>query len=166
MNVNWAAEIDRMMAAKQLLQRADPDELWRHEPPNPPASDEAIRRAESDLGRELDEEYAAFLRHADGWPAILQNTDLFSTAELSGGPSFTEAKELLADLEPHAAGGDVFPIGASETSIDLFVMLPAEGQSSAILWLAGVEVERYGSFPEFFGAMVSHNMKEAGDMRR
>ncbi|MFC7533804.1 hypothetical protein [Actinoplanes sp. GCM10030250] len=48
----------------------------------------------------------------------------------------------------------------------MFVMLPGKGRRSTIRWLAGVEVERYGNFPEFFGAMVSHNIKEADGMRQ
>ncbi|WP_328461686.1 SMI1/KNR4 family protein [Actinoplanes sp. NBC_00393] len=171
MTLDWAGEIDRMVSAKQVLREADQEELWRYEAPNPPATEKAVRQAETAVGFTFDSEYAAFLRHADGWPALLQNTDLFGTADLTG-PAYAEALDLLEDAKAEAEGTDLaesvgFPIGASETTIDMFVLLRGKGdQQWSIVWMAGAEVERYDSFPAFFRAMVEHNLREADDFRR
>jgi len=166
--VDWASEIEKMIAAKRILREVDVDNLWRYEAPSPPATEEAIQLAERNIGCSLDSEYASFLRQANGWPAFLQNIDLFGTDELSG-PRLREARELIELPEVAAATGIAdsrpIPIGASETSIDMFVIFGRSGKkSSPVLWIAGVEIERYDSFLDFFRGMVSHNLKEARDL--
>lgn len=170
--MDWVSEIDRMIAAKRVLKEADIENLWRYEAPNPPATEEAIRVAESNVGCSLDSEYVSFLRKADGWPAIHFDIDLFGTAELSG-PRFREARELIKYLEPDVAAATgiadsyPIPIGASETRIDMFVMLGRIGKkpSSSVLWIAGYEIERYDRFLDFFRGMVSQNLDLAKYLR-
>ena len=159
-----------MTAAKRLVKESDTENLWRHEPPRPSASQEALRTVTERLGP-IDRAYASFLSHADGWPAIMQDIDLFGSAELLG-TRFDEARELVAALEPEtltASGLDpdaLVPIGASRTSIDIFVMPQARGaRLSPVVWIAGLEVERYVAFDDFFTGMIEHNLAEASDLR-
>jgi hypothetical protein len=170
-NVDWDVEIGRMLSAKQLLRDADQDELWRHEGPNPPASELTIRQTESSIEFPLGTEYSSFLAKADGWPAILQEIDLFGCAELTG-EAFAEAIEGLRYIEPEVAeavglsDARTVPIGASRTGIDIAVMLDNADRAPSVIWMAGVEIERYDGFLDFFRAMVSHNLKEVDDLRR
>ncbi|MGW9480762.1 hypothetical protein ACWGRK_21570 [Saccharomonospora azurea] len=116
----------------------------------------------------MDPEYADFLRHADGWPAVLQDIDLFGTGDY-GSDAYMEAEELVRVIEDEAEikRGEGFsrliPIGASRTDIDILVMpCMAESKRPAeIIWLAGGEVERYRTFSEFFRGMIAENHAEA-----
>ncbi|MCF6524441.1 hypothetical protein HOY81_15275 [Streptomyces sp. JJ36] len=115
----------------------------------------------------MDADHADFLRRADGWPAILQDIDLFGTAEF-GTTAYVEAEELVRVIEGEIdirRGGSsrLIPIGASRTDVDILVMPCGSGsrESAPVIWLAGGEVERYGSFPDFFRGMIEHNLAEA-----
>jgi hypothetical protein len=170
-NVDWDVEIGRMLSAKQLLRDEDQDELWRHEGPNPPASELTVRQTEASIGFPLGSEYRSFLAKADGWPAILQEIDLFGCTELTGEDFAEGSKDLgYIDQEAVEAAGisdaRIVPIGASRTGIDILVMLDNADRAPSVIWMAGVEVERYEGFLGFFRAMVSHNLKEAEDLRR
>jgi hypothetical protein len=167
---DWADAISRMVAAQRQVHGIDRERLWRHELPAPPASRELLGLVERRRGITLDSQYAEFLVHADGWPAFMQDVDLFGTSDLLGEP-FDEAVQLLSTLEPEvvdASALDVawlIPIGASRTDMDLFVMRQAEGSApTPVIWLAGLEVERYVSFEEFFQAMIEENLNEAADL--
>ncbi|WP_430791504.1 SMI1/KNR4 family protein [Actinoplanes sp. G11-F43] len=170
MTMSWGAEIGSMLSAKQLLRDLDEDQLWRHESPNPPASESSIRQAESLLGFSFGAEYASFLNAADGWPAFLQEIDLFGCADLTG-EAAAAARELLSYLESEAAeragllNGRCFPIGASSVGIDVIVMLEDAPGEPKVIWMAGVLIEGYESFLSFFRAMVSHNLDVAEDLR-
>lgn len=170
MNANWDVEIGRMLSAKKLLREVDLGQLWRHEGPNPPGNEEAIRRAEASIEFSLGSEYSSFLAKADGWPAILQEIDLFGCADLTG-DAFADASEGLKYIEPEVAeaagmsGARTVPIGASPVGIDIIVMLDNVDREPSVIWMAGVEVERYESFLSFFKAMILCNLKEVNDMR-
>lgn len=56
------------------------------------------------------------------------------------------------------------PIGGSESTSDILVMLDCGPASKPIIWMAGVVVERYESFPEFFDGMIAHNLEEVEDL--
>ncbi|MFD9977119.1 hypothetical protein [Streptomyces sp. NPDC059017] len=168
---DWADAISRMVDAQREVREIDREHLWCHGQPAPPASRERIGLVQARRGVVLDSQYAEFLVHADGWPAFMQDVDLFGTSDLLGAP-FDEAARLLSTLEPEvvdAGALDVaalIPVGASRTGIDLFVMPQAGGSTpNPVIWLAGLEVERYVSFEEFFPAMIEENLGEAADLR-
>jgi hypothetical protein len=168
---DWAVEVERMADAKRLLRRCDVENLWRHEPPGPPAPPELVERARQTTASGIDGEYASFLLHADGWPAIMQDVDLFGTTELLGSP-LQEAQELLDTVEPevlaalNASPDSLLPVGASRTDIDIFAMPRTNREESApVIWIAGLQVERYPSFTSFFRGMIEHNIKEADELR-
>ncbi|MFS4108150.1 SMI1/KNR4 family protein [Streptomyces sp. PD-S100-1] len=169
--IDWSAEMRRMAAAREKVRQADADSLWRYDTPRPPASPERLREVAERLGHDLDSEYASFLLQADGWPALMQDVDLFGSEELTG-PRMDLATELLKTLEPEGLRRSridrdaLLPIAASTTTIDFFVMPVAEGSgSSPVIWIAGAEVERYPSFLAFFRAMIEENLREANDLR-
>ncbi len=59
----------------------------------------------------------------------------------------------------------LFPIAASQTDKDLFVMVLIEGREyGQIILLAGGEIERFLSFSEFFEAMIEYNKEELEDI--
>lgn len=168
---DWADAIRRMVAAQRQVRESDREHLWRHEQPTPPASRELLGLVQARRGVILDSQYTELLVHADGWPAFMQDVDLFGTSDLSGDP-FDEAVQLLSTLEPETVDVDaldmasLIPIGASRTGIDLFVMPQADGCTpTPVIWLAGLEVERYISFEEFFQAMIEANLGEATALR-
>lgn len=119
----------------------------------------------------VDREYADFLERADGWPAILQDIDLFGTPDF-GSPAFIEAEELVrvtADevaIERREGFDRWIPIGASRTDIDLLVMpcVREPSRSAPVIWLAGAEIERYETFTDFFRAMIAANHAEADSL--
>ncbi|WHM37542.1 SMI1/KNR4 family protein [Streptomyces sp. BPTC-684] len=169
--MEWVSEMRRMAAAKELVRENDVENLWRYEMPRSPASQDRLQEVSLALGHGLDSEYASFLLQADGWPAIMQDVDLFGTEELMG-PSMDMARELVETLEPEGLANSqldrdaLLPIAASTTTIDFFVMpVVGGGQSAPVIWIAGAEVERYSSFTDFFRAMIEENISEAGDLR-
>ncbi|TFI24871.1 hypothetical protein E4P36_21945 [Streptomyces sp. 4R-3d] len=119
----------------------------------------------------MDPEYADFLLHADGWPAILQDIDLFGTADF-GGAAYIEAEGLVRVIEDEVEieRGDDFsrliPIGASRTDIDILVMPCARvaNRLAPVIWLAGGEIERYRTFSDFFRGMIAENHAEADSL--
>ncbi|EHY87326.1 hypothetical protein SacazDRAFT_00347 [Saccharomonospora azurea NA-128] len=165
---DWSALLAEMETAKRRLAAHDRDGLWRHESRRPPAAPERIAEIATVTHCPVDPEYADFLRHADGWPAVLQDIDLFGTGDY-GSDAYMEAEELVRVIEDEAEikRGEGFsrliPIGASRTDIDILVMpCMAESKRPAeIIWLAGGEVERYRTFSEFFRGMIAENHAEA-----
>ncbi|WP_437019692.1 hypothetical protein [Streptomyces sp. enrichment culture] len=161
-----------METAKERLAVCDREGLWRHEPRRPPAPPEGITQIASVTSCSLDGEHSGFLAHADGWPAILQDIDLFGTADF-GTALYAEAVELVRvigdELELTQKGPDarVVPIGASRSDIDIIAMVcdREPRQPAAVVWLAGGVIERYASFSEFFRGMIAENLAEADALR-
>ncbi|WP_332308189.1 SMI1/KNR4 family protein [Salinispora pacifica] len=166
--LGWSALFAEMETAKLRLEANDREGLWRHESRRPPAAEERIAEIAAVMRCPLDLEYADFLRHSDGWPAILQDIDLFGVAEF-GTAAFADAEELVRVVEGEVVieRGEGFsrlvPIGASRTGIDILVMPCVEGRNrpAAVIWLAGGVVERYGTFSDFFRGMIAENHAEA-----
>ncbi|MFD7014159.1 hypothetical protein [Streptomyces sp. NPDC059161] len=119
----------------------------------------------------VDPEYSDFLLHADGWSAILQDTDLFGTADF-GTDAYVEAEELVRviedelEIERGENSTRLIPIGASRADIDILVM-PCVSDSkrpASVIWLAGGEIERYRTFSDFFRGMIAENHAEADSL--
>ncbi|WP_202799130.1 hypothetical protein, partial [Xanthomonas oryzae] len=55
------------------------------------------------------------------------------------------------------------PVGASETDLDVFLHFSpmAKILPGGFLWFANEEVDRFGSFADFFAAMVNYNARIA-----
>ncbi|WP_437103092.1 hypothetical protein [Streptomyces sp. enrichment culture] len=168
---DWVALFAEMETAKRRLAVSDRDGLWRHEPRRPPAAPERIAEITAVTRCPVDPEYADFLRHSDGWPAILQDIDLFGTADF-GSAAYGDAEELVrvieseVEIERGEGFSRLIPIGASRTDIDVLVMpcAPEQNRLAEVIWLAGGEVERYRTFSEFFRGMIAENNAEADSL--
>ncbi|MGW4560481.1 hypothetical protein ACWEOV_43780 [Streptomyces sp. NPDC004365] len=92
---DWADAIRRMLAAQRQLRENDREHLWRYEQLPPPASRELLGLVQAQRGVTLDSQYAELLVRTGGWPAFMQDVDLFGTPDLLGEP-FDEAVAVHA----------------------------------------------------------------------
>lgn len=168
---DWSALFAEMEKAKRRLVASDREGLWRHASRKPPATPERIAEITAVTGCPVDPEYAEFLLHADGWPAVLQDIDLFGTADF-GSAAYAEAQELVrvtedeGIVERESGSARLIPMGASRTDIDILVMPGATEimRPAPVIWLAGGEIERYRTFSEFFRGVIAENHAEADSL--
>ncbi|MGV9679283.1 SMI1/KNR4 family protein [Nocardia sp. NPDC003482] len=59
------------------------DKPWLLTRPGPPASDAAIREAQSRLGVRFDQQYTQWLRHVNGWESFASASDFFPVEQVS-----------------------------------------------------------------------------------
>ncbi len=170
--LKWPALIGQLVLVKQELAAVDTAGLWEHAWPRVKADEASIAEAERALGEPLDAGYRDFLLHADGWPAISQDHDLFGTEDLRGSAAFRSATERLGHLEEMALAAsavrldDVYPIAASRHEIDIFSIGRRGGsQPGVVIWFAGTEIDRFPTFAEFFLALVEYNRYEIEQFR-
>ncbi len=170
--MDWRLDIVTAVAVDQALMRVDVDGLWEYSLPELRASEQEIADAEKRLGFRLPEQYRSFLQYANGWQYFYQDVNIFGTGELLAGELHDEAEELLEVakevLPPLEYDLDCFfPIAASMTQIDLFVIgkvgSPWEGQ---VIWIAGDIIDEYESFLEYFRSMVAYNKLEAEELAK
>src|ERR1700754_5134440 len=93
---DWRKEIAVMIYVKEAIAKLDVDHLWNYCLPRVSATEEQLRTAEAAVGHPLDDQYATFLRYANGWPSFYGSVDLFGTEELCGSDRMKYAKELLS----------------------------------------------------------------------
>jgi hypothetical protein len=171
--MDWKKEIAVMALVKSELAKADTGKLWPYHLPRVAATQAQISAAESCLGHKLDEEYAQFLRHANGWPAFYQSVQLFGTEELLGNAAMENALRTVSYLEENVlktSGVDraaLLPIAATDVDMDLFVIDRTGSPARArVIWFAGTEVQRFDSFNEYFLAMVDYNRAELAALKK
>lgn len=169
---DWKKEIAVMVYVKQALADVDKAQLWPHHFPSVAASDEQIAEAERHLGFPLDEHYAEFLRHANGWRGFYQAVDLFGTRDLLDSDLMKYARSLLDSIDPevlkqsHVARTALLPIAATRVDRDLFVLdMPASEMPGRVIWFAGTEIQRFDNFDEYFLAMVDYNRRRVAKTR-
>lgn len=168
---DWKERIAVMALVKQKLAEADTEGLWEYHLPRVAASEDRVREVEAHLGQALDPSYRAFLRHADGWPALYQTVDLFGSEDLLGGERFRHAEEMLGYLEDEMPDGTrtrghLLPVAASPVDLDLFVMTRfSSAKPGTVIWLAGSEIDRFPSFDQYFLAMIDYNRAEIQNLQ-
>jgi hypothetical protein len=55
----------------------------------------------------------------------------------------------------------LFPISATQSDRDLFVIVPSvSGSPGIVIWFAGEEVERFPTFDDYFLAMVEYGRQD------
>lgn len=160
---DWKKEIAVAWYVQNESAKLDTQGLWRYSLPKVAASEQDLAQAEEILGHSLDARYRDFLSYANGWPGLLQDIDLFGTAELCG-PPMQRAQDILEAIDPAVwsesaiAVTDLLPLGLSSGHNDLFVVIkPHSEKAGVVIWFAGYEIERFASFDEFFLAMVDYN---------
>lgn len=164
--IDWKAEIARIVYWKQAAAEHDYANALPWKLPRVGATSQAIAEAERALGHKLPRQFREFLALADGWQGFYVSTDLFGTPELiahrwQNAMERPELQEFMSrnSLQPM----DVTAIGASDLDLDVFLLVndDAETLPGAVLWFAGQEVDRYASFSDFFAAMVNYNARIA-----
>ena len=165
--MDWCLDIVTAVTIDQALMRVDVDGLWEYSLPELRASAQEIADAEKRLGFRFPEQYRSFLQYANGWKYFLQDVNLFGTSDLLGGELHDEAEELLEVAKEVLPPLDYdldsfFPIAASMTQIDLFVIgkvgSPWEGQ---VIWIAGDIIDESPSFLDSFRTLVACNKEQA-----
>lgn len=169
---DWKKEIAVMVYVKQALAEVDKAQLWPHHFPSVAASDEQIAEAEHHLGFAIDECYAEFLRHANGWRGFYQTVDLFGTRDLLDSDLMNYARSLLNSIDPEVlkqsriARATLLPIAATRLDRDLFLIdTPASERPGRVTWFAGTEIQRFDNFDEYFLAMVDYNRRRVEKTR-
>ena len=168
----WSEVFARLSEVKTALERADRKRIYRHLPPNSPASDAQLAAAEQAIGEPLDAQYREFLTLAGGWPAVLQDIDLLGAADFLGSAAYLDAQQRLGWMveEDHLAPtgftlSELLPIAVSAHDRDLFVMVRRTSKlAGTVIWLSGYEVERYPDFASFFDAIVAYNEQVIASM--
>lgn len=165
--VDWPTRISTLAFVKSKLAECDIQHTWPYRLPRVAATESEIRQVEQHLGFAIPADFFSFLLHANGWPAFYQAVDLFGTDELLGNETKRHAEEALGEIEPFVirnsgfGRGDLMPIAATTSDMDLFVMAkPTSVSPGVILWYAAQEIERYASFTDFFMAIIDYNRRE------
>ena len=164
--LDWKSEIVRNCYWKQIAHDADGALTWRV--PKVAAKSEAITAAEHVLGFGFPGDYRDFLRHADGWPWFLNETDLFGTPDFLSGRAarFLQRPGLVGAMaklgfQPR----EYIPIGAGDPEVDQEVFLLVRPGASilpgGVVWfdpecVDGV-LDKYASFEEFFVSVIGYN---------
>lgn len=146
MNLNeqikyWFEKLDDIKKRAHEIDPIDPAEDYI--PPNPPATEEEIKKVEEHWGIVFPEDYKHLLMICNGWENMIASIDLLSTDQLLNNDSdhMVAAREYIeAQMEynPVFEGIDfrrVIPIGASLIEPDVLVIHPVEGTTKyEVIW--------------------------------
>jgi len=162
MFIDWKLEIAKLVSVKQTIALMDDENLWPHHLPRVAASQKEIKNLEEILCRPIPEDYSKFLSFVNGWPGFYQNVNLFGTAEFIDKGVQSYSQEIFANTTvDEEEKRELLVIASTKQDIDLFCLHLNKGE---VVWFAGVEVERFSSFCEFYLAMVDYNRKEVEDL--
>jgi len=171
---NWPALIGRLIEVRAEVDAADPQHLQPHTLPRVKASESEVADFEQEIGERVPAEYRDFLLHADGWPKLHFDVDLFGLPELRGGGSWNIGEQTLETydnegvLDDSGVGlTDIVPVGAGPGMSTVFAIvrngLP---QAGAVLWFSdGQEVERYQGFADFIASRIAYTERRLGKLR-
>lgn len=169
MTSDLAARLARAVASKDAIHTVDEGLLFRHGAPRAPASDAQVAQAEQRLGRQLDPDYLALLRLADGIAAIFNDNEVFGVADLGQGEKWEAATDYLAEIrainpDQVPEGSKVMVIGGSPDDASLLIQ-GSEGSTSTVTWLAnGVVGDQWNSMGDFLDAAVLFNEATLKDL--
>ena len=166
MTIDWKIEIARIAYWKQVAADHDTKKALPWHLPRVGAKPKSILLAENAVGISFPQQFKEFLGYADGWQGFHVLTDLFGTNDFLEGrsKSVRQRPELASFLEARdLSETEVVPIGASDFDLDVFLLFSNDSKMlpGGVLWFANEEVDRYGSFADFFSAMVNYNAKIA-----
>ncbi|RTE48036.1 SMI1/KNR4 family protein [Actinobaculum sp. 352] len=137
------------------------------------ATEDEVIAAEMHLGFQLPASYRTFLLAANGWPNFHHDVAIFSTSELTDGPLYQRTQSILGLPETTDALAadnipivDYFPIAASATDIDIFLMgKPETPGAGAVVWFADKLIDQYTDFHDFYMAMLEYNRRALHRLR-
>ncbi|MBE6484985.1 MAG: SMI1/KNR4 family protein [Actinomycetaceae bacterium] len=137
------------------------------------ATEDEVIAAEMQLGFQLPTSYRTFLLAANGWPNFHHDVAIFSTTELTDGPLYQRTQSILdlpETIDALAADDisidDYFPVAASATDIDIFLMgKPETTGAGAVVWFANELIARYTDFHDFYMAMLEYDRRAVHRLR-
>ena len=117
----YAEIVAEVLEAERVAAERQGDEV--DSKPRPPASEEAIAKAEEARGMRFSDAYRTFLRTCDGWDHFAWGISLFGTEELAG-EAYDEVLETLSytDDVPDELEAALI-IGANENDATLIMLL-------------------------------------------
>jgi SMI1/KNR4 family protein SUKH-1 len=164
---DWKQAIARCWLVKQEMMQLDHQKLYEYSLPRVAATEQEISYAEHCLGLPLDPRYRAFLLHANGWKGFLQQTDLFGTTELVGGPEHEAAQFTLSMLDEAALSKsranrkELLPIAVSKVDRDLSaITVSGSACPGRVVWYGGEQIDQFPTFDDYFLAMIDYNTLE------
>ncbi|HHX8603816.1 TPA: SMI1/KNR4 family protein [Vibrio alginolyticus] len=162
MSIDWKLEISKLIAVKQVIAELDTQKLWCHCLPRLAASNEDIESLRNKIRKDIPSEYIEFLRFANGWPSFYQNVDLFGTSDYFNEDLMEAARDIFEQTSfSNDLKDDLLVIAMTSQDTDLFCLNLRSGE---VIWFAGIEVERFDNFDEFFLTMVDYNREEIIDL--
>ncbi len=160
MSINWNTEIIRFIFWRQLAAAHDKDDFPWYVPRGRAAA-EQISAAETATGAKFSDEFAEFLRHANGWKYFIGTTDLFGIDDFLSGRAKTVSERPALRVFLRREGIDAsrsIPIGASSTQSTVFLHFCPNSKflPGGVLWFGTErqEIGRFPSFSSFFDTMV------------
>jgi hypothetical protein len=176
----WAERIVNLSLIQQHIRDLDTEGRYRYHLPRIPASEGEIAAVEGRVGHRLDAQYKEFLKHGNGWPGVLQWTDLFGTQDLMNPKLMGSARAELEALEGRGelkglglVAGELLPIGLTSPNFDppprgvrdvFAIGKPSSAKAGHVFWLAGELVDQFPDFSEFFLAMLDYNREVFQDL--
>lgn len=160
--INWPAEMLELVALQQEKERASQG----HNPASmfsPQASEADLVASEQALRVRFDAQHRQFLSHSDGWNGFSSSADLFSTADFLGSPRFKTALQWIKVMDRRVLGpyarqrAALLPIGKSQASSDLLLMVMGSGQvGPRVVWTANELIEDFDSFEQMFASFKGY----------
>ncbi len=164
----WEATLQRIYWVQADLAELLPDRSDGLVP-NPPATADALERAERRLGRALPPSYRAFLSRFDGWPQFFDGATLLGAKDL-GKSSYADLAQAAFEAAetPVPSGGppsarvrgypgDMIPFGIDPTGTTLFAFDPStadeRGEMGVVAWINEIGIRRE-SFHDFLQGIL------------
>jgi len=125
--------------------------------PGTAASENQLLQLESSLGFSLDMQHRQLLATINGWPDILSDISVLSTAELGVGDAWERVSQLLGLYysesipEDFPLVGELFPIAVSRYQNDVFAIWrngPLTRGGRPVIWIANDEIERFDNLEQ------------------
>lgn len=154
---SWEIALGRHIQVLQEFGSADTVGFYRYFLPSLALTVPEVEELEGEIGHRLPDPYRAFLLLAGGWRGFHKELDLFGRYDLVSENREGPTRELLdvAQDEGIIVASDVLCVGANKHSIDLIVLDirgPVPGRTR---WIAGMVIEEYASFDEYFQSITS-----------
>ncbi|MDA2812568.1 SMI1/KNR4 family protein [Nocardiopsis sp. RSe5-2] len=162
---SWPVVLGLTISAKRELRLRDPEDSDDETLPRVKLSPEELEALEREHGGPFPQDFRDFLLHADGWPGVYYDLDLFGSPELQGAGRWPVAEQLLAvytgegvmariGLDPEG----VIPVAAGDGNDLVLLIRPGRKDEGQVSWILGgeeyVRAEDYKAFVEFIMTLL------------
>ena len=156
----WRVVLGLTITAKRDLHERDPEQTDDDTVPRLKMSPQELDTFEREVGEPFPAEFHEFLLHANGWPGVYYDLDLFGSLELRGGGKWRTAQTLLEVYRKEgvldALGLDpqgVIPVAAGEGNDLVVLVRPGWKNEGEVSWIIGgqefARAEDFKAFVEF-----------------